>query len=428
MVFYALLMEDPTTEMMICWIDEESKGEEQILYYSAKGQESQSKTAEKHEIEGANGYVYHVALSHLHPNKTYYINVKGSKQSFKTFPAALDENEKLKLLVISDTHIEQGYPHNWEDPTHVERFVKEDPDILVVPGDLTNNRKVENFIKTFRDYLSQFNTDRLIPLIWVSGNHEGGTYPDPEHDMSRPLNTLHFRYFAPNLAKMNPVGEGLFYGNIVIGDYLQFIALNTHQVVGTFQDQTNWIASLEPEAENVFVLQHRGFINNESKIYHVEADVEIPFIDKVDMSSRKGDGRKDDMFQVMQREQWFVPLYNNVGKNLKAFLTGHIHAPTITRRLKPIDYTPDHPYYLPAGKYNLVRNDEEGVREFGQGFRGDSKVYKHEEIPEILEYSVSGGGGYPFYTVEIYNDRSIIKGYSYNVWTEDEYVIYGDGT
>lgn len=424
MIFYALLMEKPTEEMMICWIDESNAGGEQTIYFGENADSlNRSKVSSGFKIDGDDGYVYHAVLNDLPSDTVIHIDINGTKDHFKTYPLTLSDDEQLKVLIMSDMHTLQGYNNGWNDPSHVKPFVETKPELILIPGDATGNGDVKRFKSLFRDYLSQFNTDGLTPILYAPGNHEMGLYPDPEANANFNLNSRHYRYFVPNLAQMNPVGEGLFYGNVVIGDYLQIISLDTHGVVGTFQAQTNWLRQLTPQANNVYVMQHRGMIHNETKIYHVEADVELPFVDSVSVKPRNGNRRMDDKYQVMQREQWFVPLYFNMGSHFKGLFTGHIHGAVVTRPLKPVKVTPNHTNYLPAGEYNLVRDDDIGVREIGQGFRASAPRYKSNEIPNLLEI---GGEleSYPYYTSTVTNHNVHINGFSYDVRTSHSFHFF----
>ena len=427
MVFYALLLADPTTEMMICWIDETGNGTDHTIYYGEdKENLNNSQTVSGVEMIEGDGYVYSTSLKELNSDVTYHLEVDTGSfiseiESFKTFPQTLGD-KSIKLMTLPDIHINQGYTHNWENPDKIDRFVEENPDIIIIPGDGTGQGDVhERFVSAFKDYFSQFNSEHLTPILWCPGNHEMGGWVDPA-DNEDDLDERHYPYFVPNLAEIDPVGRGLFYGNIVIGDYLQLVALDSHGVVGEWQDQVNWIKTLTDNANKSFAIHHRGYIHNEGKIYHRSSDVEIPFIDYVTNTTFNED-RKDDKYQVWQREDWFVNLYNGL-ENLEGFFTGHIHGGAVTRPLKPVEYTPDTPYYLPAGEYNLVRDDEEGVREYGQGFRGiGSSLYHERQLKELLEASIPNSG-YSFHIVEIFQEDYEIVNHSYNVNTGERYIIW----
>lgn len=425
MVFYNLLLDDPTTKTMICWLDENGNGEDKTLQYG-KGNLNYSQTVSSVYDSAESVYIYSTILDNLDPDSTYDIQVDNENTSFKTFPETLLEGRSLKLLVIPDVHIEQDYPANWHDTSHVERFVEEKPDLIIIPGDGTNDDPERgSYLKALRDYFSQFNGEYLTPILWATGNHEAGIFPDPELN-NQTLEENRYKDFVPNLSKIEPAIDGYHFGEIVIGDYLQFIVLDSHPLSNTFsmQEQADWIKTLEPKAKDAFVIQHRGYLHNEGKLYYQPYEKQIPFINYVSRNTRDDSGR-DDKYQVMMREDWFVELYK-LG-NVKGFFTGHIHGSYISRPLKPVTYTPDHPFYLLAGKYNLVRDDKNGIREYGQGFRDtDSGIYHMRELPEIVEVG-NPLYGYSFYTVDINSENHEIINHSYNVNSGGRRLIWKEG-
>lgn len=340
---YALLTENPTTEVRICWLDASSnaKGYPQTLVINGDTHEVNAEVvlgADKPE------YLYDITISNLEPDTEYPVIINEvNEQTVTTFPQSISGKE-IKACVVSDIHINM-IEHTMIDMSVVSTY---EPDIMLIAGDiLTGVMQTAAWWKTLiRDYFQPLNSHKLVPIFAVPGNHEYRVLIQG----ANPQDAEYLRFFLRNVKEIHPVGKN--YGQITFSDYLQIIGLDTQ--AETPSEVASWLTTaINQNVSNVITIQH------------------IPMLPGGFRSD------PDTILQAEYRYELAGPLYS--ASNIRATFSGHNHVFKETVPWTLVDEQPSHENYFEVkdGKYLVETTIDKGIIECGDGFINDRPPYNH---------------------------------------------------
>ncbi|MCU4924448.1 fibronectin type III domain-containing protein [Halobacteria archaeon AArc-dxtr1] len=393
---YALLLEDPTSEMGISWIDDtgESGGASQTVSYGTEPDAlAESEEAEGEEFPESDGaYVYHTTLTGLEPDTTYHIEIDATDSlthQFNTFP--LERPEEMRIGITSDHHPWRegiGMADAGNGAAVMEEFGQFEPDIVYYPGDFVTfatshtTEDTENWLTWFDDYMGGINQGYLKPFFAGAGNHElaeivgccwegrkeGFDYEDLTPDAG------YFQMLFPNIVELDPVGEN--YGSVTISDYLQLVMLDSHSAF--VDDQAEWLAeTIDPSVDLVVPGCHQPML--------------------------PGGDRGSYELMASMRSLWGPILHE--APNVQCYFVGNEHAYKNTLPWTIVDDEPDHDNYFDLDDeffdledvgYMVVDDGvtttedtitkENGIIEFGDGWP-NNRAIPSEEGDWFLNYA-----------------------------------------
>lgn len=380
---YALMMDDPTTSVMVCWIDERSEadGFNHTLYYG-----DQITIVGPWETLANGDYIYRADLSGLDPGTEYplSIDVGGGPQDIppvRTLPARIPMSG-IKILSLSDTHSNKRQMTN---PSQFSPMANEQVDIMFVSGDLLgendyskSSSNADSWKIGMRDYVTQINKDYMPHILLIPGNHEVGNTRSDGISTGDETGTQ-FRQFFPNVYEVTPSNTN--HAAIKIGDYLQFLGgdcySNTAASVGQMIEDYH-----DPDVALCIYGAHSPMFSAD--------DMRFP---------------EDNEIQERMRNACFYRLASK--ENVYFAHGGNIHIRSVTWPLKFVDEDPQTSDSFPVSGDKpgwIVRaddDDEDVLLEFGQGwidnrpgtlgwwfFEHDARGEQHHHIIEVMPGSV----------------------------------------
>ncbi len=368
---YATLPDDPTTKVQISWIDNRSGATGASQNISS---DRFDEDVEGAEIFGSGAYLYHFAAGGLIPGETLAVEIRESGTliksfSVKTFPAKLPDGG-MRFCLISDVHIDNsGALPNSSDIRHV---ANEQPEALLLPGDVVSYADVEitstntaHWIRWFAEYIGRFNDAKghLVPILATVGNHEVGNHTFDGATGSVNPGATYFQFFHENPVNLDPVGEN--YGSVKIGDYVQFLVLDTHSAFAA--DVGSWMSSaIDPSMPLVIPFYHAPLFRGGAR------------------QDGNGAGGQDmgETFMANLRNA-YAPIWHSAG-NVKAVFSGHVH---VHKRSVPWTISASDPggdrFVLSNGSY--LHKQVGGIVEYGDGNRHNRVLWS--TAPWWLDYA-----------------------------------------
>ena len=349
---YRLFLADPTTEIMVVWVDTSfgADGSQHTLRYGTDSSNlSQSQQATGLQIPQRDEYIYSVKLQGLSADTRYYLRVE-TPDGFKnltphdTFPTTVPA-EGIRYLITSDLHIELDNV-GIASPSELNSMASEGAKALLMVGDLVENHawSFDNYnggawIHIMKNYMSVID----LPMLHLPGNHDVGNNTwDGTGSVNPDQN--YYRIFFPNTAEIAPLGKN--YGSSVFGDYLKVVGLDTH---------------------SEFPEDSRSFVENEL------ADVNVRMIFPLHHSTIVYGERSNPDYDLQERlrNAWMKSFLTS--PRVYASYCGHIHNRSLSN---PLIYTVSDPQTSesfalldsqgnPDGWAIVGAN---GHREFGQGW------------------------------------------------------------
>ena len=354
---YAVLAEDPTSEAVVCWVDDRdgADGSSQTLDYDG-GSESVSGDGVP-ESDG-DAYLYEAEITGLSPDTEYGGTIDGELDvSWRTLPDTLDSGEELTIVATSDLHVDQDY--GMDDPDDFAPLVEQDSDVLLIAGDMVtwgdeqDETATNEWLRFWREYIAQFNEDaRLVPMLTVPGNHEVGNHTwrgDPDDESVDP-EAGYFQFWFRNPPELEPSGEN--YGSVTIGGYLQILALDTHSAFP--EDVEAWLADeIDETVDNVLPIHHS------------------PLVGSGNRSSADWD------LQPLLMGKW-GKLFSDT-ENVEATICGHLHVRKRGSGYSVVENEPDG-FAKSVSNGNWLQVDPDGVVEYGEGWAGDRSPRQREFV------------------------------------------------
>lgn len=352
------------------------------LYYRTQGETEWSKVIGKRikYFPLRKMAIRHAVIEDLTPGTIYELRTNYEKtiRKFKTLPSELSTEKPLKLAFASDCHV-RDFSAEFESVNTA--LASYNPDVLIGKGDYTNVDGIVSdsgsedwlyFTKEIEKTLTD--QDNIIkPFLPAVGNHEmtpmyGG---DP----------VYKEYFFDLYAFPGHKG----YGQVIAGNYLQILLLDSQHANRVLGEQTEWLESyLDTSKTHVIPVYHTSCYPSEKPWPRYSWNQEI-------------------------LDYWW-PLFESVGA--KIALSGHDHTAHVT-----ISVSSDLP-------------DENGIRELGDGGWGGAirPVYNPAET-WYMEYCAGtryktgiSGNHHPeddepadrqnanhFWAVELYSNKMVIK-------------------
>ncbi|MCG5533102.1 fibronectin type III domain-containing protein [Halorhodospira sp. 9621] len=341
---YAQLMGDPTTQIMVSWVDAIGDGEQYTLHYGTDPSNlSGSVEVQGTQVPSRPEWIYHATLDGLAPGTTYSLKLDCSRgehtpHPVKTLPAALPASG-VRFVATSDIHV----PVGMKSPGGMMRLVTEQPDAVLFAGDLVSSFKespsFENgqyWINFVRDYLSVLHSGTMIPVVNSPGNHDVGGHSTSGGGSSS-WESQYFPVFFRSMLHTEP--EQKPYGYIKLGDYFQVVVLDSH--ASPVVEVGDWLrATLDKDTPGVAIHHSPS----------MAADV------------RSG---TDMALQDNVRRSWMREL---IESKTACGIVGHIHYRTRTVPLGVVDQDPGtvDSFEIDDG---WIIEQEGGYVEFGQGYR-----------------------------------------------------------
>lgn len=357
---YSLLAADPTSSYYVYWIDDrdDADGAEQDFNYGDDPDDldrTASSTGES--IESHSAYLYGVYLSELEEDTVYYGNIACEEDvEFHTLPAQLP-SDGLNIGVYSDIHIDRN--DGIGDPEDMAPIRDEEFDLILFVGDYitwgddttddkTTDEVTDWWVDLFGEWYGVLNADRLHPVFPTVGNHEVGNHSwNGTGDVDPTAGFFQFFYDIP--ANLDPAGEN--YGRIMVGDYLQLVALDSHSAHAS--DVGNWLEEAVSDDETIrctIPFHHSPFLTS-----GIRQD-------------------PDEGLQERLRDEWARTLWE-----LESFVchfSGHLHVREYSVPWTIVDTEPADTNYIELDGGDdgyLVERDGDGnrIREFGTGYRSN---------------------------------------------------------
>lgn len=309
---------DPTTTMVIQW-HTSLRSKESLLSYSVEGKTGWERAEGQGERLGASEVLVHtVELQGLLPDTTYSFRLESSKNSYKfrTCPKAL--SRPLRFAVAGDAYF-YLYPLRKVS----KKMVQEDPDFIVVGGDIAYTQGHKSLFKGkdwetrrwgtfFKEWQKLMVTrdGRLIPMVVIVGNHD-----------VRASSSYNMFYTLFALPEKSP------YRAFDFGDYLSLICLDTGHLSSIEGAQAAWLKE---------ALTARQGVAYKFALYHVGAYPSVYTFE----------GR----VPALIRDTW-VPLFEKYG--VKYAFEHHNHAYKRTHPIKAGKIDPEGVVYLGDGAWGV---------------------------------------------------------------------------
>lgn len=358
---YATLAEDATTQFDLHWLNEGSQGANtHTVEYRKKG--SNDWLVVDSDIVGglmtasSDKYFYWIRISNLESDVEYEARItEGSNQEvveFKTFPRRL-HRRTLKGISMQDVHIRRNVTGAWNnDLTKMDIISDENPEFIILAGDwitsgsITTSANANKQVDWVKNWLSRLDCNgRLVPIFYVPGNHEvgngfwTGVKPAPLED------NVQCNEFCRNKQRFKPFNE--YYGQIKIGNYINFIGLDTHSAYS--EDQGEWLD------ENIDM-------DVPMSIAHYHNPILVAGV-------RSGDGSENIEQGLNSLFYWMPSFYKP--KNLWVALSGNIHVRKATKKLKVSNTQESDSIELKDGSYLVEEtnpNKKHYFVELGEGW------------------------------------------------------------
>jgi len=358
---YATLAPDPTTEIVISWVDERdgADGSSQTLDYDGG---SESTTGES--VPESDAYLYEVELTGLEPDTDYSGTIDGEVSvDWRTVPESISDDD-ITIVVASDWHIDYGTGDSLDYPeSDIPPLEEQDPDIVLIPGDIVSfadevsEDNSDEWLRLWREHFDILNEDRLRQTLAVPGNHEVGNY-DWTGDETESVDPEagYFQFWFKYPRDLGPGGEN--YGEITIGDYLQILGLDTHSAYPA--DVADWMeGALDETVNHVLPIHHSPLLGG-------------------------GERHPEDLdLQETLRDEW-ASIFDSSG-NISSHFAGHLHVRKRTYPWGVVDEQPDDDFEeLPDGY--LTEADDNGIIEYGDGYPSDQNP-RNEWWLEVSEKS-----------------------------------------
>ncbi|WP_147305220.1 hypothetical protein [Alkalilimnicola ehrlichii] len=197
------MLNDPTTEIMVAWIDERSGADGSAQTLHCDGREF---AADGNATENGGIYLYHAIIEGLEPDTLYPVSLDAGETiefpPIKTLKSRLGDGE-FKSLVVYDTHTVK---RQMTEPATFAPMAAEQVDAVFVAGDMIgeldyerNNHNTGIWATAFRDYFSQLHIEFMPQILQIPGNHEVGNTMNDGTMLGDATGTLYVD-FSPTFA------------------------------------------------------------------------------------------------------------------------------------------------------------------------------------------------------------------------------------
>jgi hypothetical protein len=378
---YATLPPDATTQFDLHWLNDGSatRASTHTVFYREVGSDTWI------EQEGVTGslmtasstnYFYYVRIDGLKPDRQYEGEIRVASDvkafTFQTLPTRLWRRE-LRVISMQDVHIRRNISGAWNnDVTKMDIVSDENPEVILFAGDWltsapsassTNANKHADWVKNFLQRLD--NNGRLVPIFYVPGNHEVGNYFWSGLKLDSLDDNAQLNDFCLNKSRFEPFDE--YYGQISIGNYVNFVGLDTHAAY--IEDQTDWMFNNLNRSKPISLsMSHNPILivgNRESGSLGIN-------------TSSQSDN---------QAEYWIEPLYS--AGNIQVNFSGNIHVRKATKGVKVSDTGGEDTIPLQNEKYAVLANEgERSLIELGEGWASDKELLRGDSW--YVDYASTG--------------------------------------
>jgi hypothetical protein len=271
---YLTWNDDPTTTMLVQWIDEQSVPGEVVFFAETNVGDALQKTASvKPLLEGFPYYVHSAAISRLQPNSSYRFRIAGETQEYRCKTMPQDLSSPLTFVVGGDVNMKSA-----DLFLETNKLVAAHrPSFVVIGGDLTStsfHKKTplewcQQMVLWLTTWSQTMKTPDgyLIPLLVTIGNH------DVDKKSSKGLSRVPFLY------TLFPAAKERGYATMRFGNYLSLYLLDSGHVNAPGGVQGKWLQKELIRDVNVL---HR------IAIYHVPAYPPVrPYRSNISSSLRR---------------------------------------------------------------------------------------------------------------------------------------------
>lgn len=381
---YALMMDDPTTESMICWIDERSGNSEapQTLRYGPGNLEVQSTVV---TLPGGSVRHHHAHITGLEPGTICDLSLPGEGVTFPPVKILPDRvpAEGIVGLSISDMHCGR---RTIDTPAKFEFVGQERPDFIIMAGDSSGAMNISKgetstsvHVATFRDYFTQWweEGDFLPQMLCDAGNHwvgnsrgDGVNIPNPYGSTQFDPYPNYFGWFHPSALLISPTVDPID---------PEIVCIHQSAKIG------NWLQVLSGDVYGNFVSSVAEMINSE----HDPDSGLCIFMAHSPLISQGDRTAGDPPMQENMRNAIFYDLAQR--ENIQFTFAGNVHLDTITKPLAwyAEDDDPGHPSIQLAGENAgwlapAAPGKWQNFIEFGEGCLGGRSLLTDPVAPAEL--------------------------------------------
>ena len=386
---YILVTDNPTTSLMVVWIDVEGSGENHSIEWGEDFTNSQTNISPWRSLVTGD-YIYRATISGLSPATTYPLRVQAGRGQrtltpMRTLPATAPP-EGVSVLMTHDTHVDARQVTNPEQFASIAQFQY---DLVIGAGDWigagfidrNNTSHVASWITAMRDYFGQLNKDFMPPMQYVPGNHDVGNNDNDGTQVGDQTGT-NYRDFFPNAWETVPLETN--HMAITYGDYLQVLGSDSYSALAA-ETGPFLVNNHDPNVATAIYMSH-------SPMFSAPDSRFVP---------------QDQQLQERLRNEAFVFCHD--AANIHFSSGGNIHAHSQTHALTYVNEEPSGDDFLPISDgsdgYIVLSEDEAGLVEFGQGY--------------IQRDSATVGSW--FFEIEILTENSQNR-------TFHKLTVWGDGT
>ena len=369
---YACMMNDPTTEVVVVWLDrrENPVAASQTLRYGPDNLEVHSNFVEVRGGFSENDIPvtcirHYVHLTNLAPGSLCALSLPVEGITFppvKMLPVRIPQ-AGITGMAISDTHVGK---RTIDEPSKFDHIAAESPDFIIMPGDAVGEGDTllrvangEIWADAFTHYFSRWWDHRnfLPQILYCPGNHDvRNGNADGETLGSAILGTGMVDWMLPSMKLSQPAGERHVF--VRAGNWLYVFGADVYSAI---------VADAKDRFE---------------KYYDPEPGFGI-FMAHSPMFSEGSRNSNDPIIQANMRNAFLRNLSER--ENMRMAVAGNIHLDYIT---KPLAWYPDNPgqpaVALDEGFAAPAPHGPFTITEFGEGCLGGRRLLSEPVVPKAI--------------------------------------------
>ena len=369
---HACMMNDPTTEVLVCWIDsrESPRTTPQTLRYGPNNLEAQSTVVEMRgsiftDPDPATHVLHYVHLTGLEPGSLCALSLPNEGATFppvKMLPRRIPQSG-ITGMAISDTHVGK---RAIDEPSKFDHIATESPDFIIMPGDgVGESDTAPNMVNSdlwaaaISDYFSRWwdHGEFLPQILYCPGNHDvrNGNADGVDLGSARTGNAA-CDWIFPSMKLSQPSDE-------------------RH----VFARAGNWLYVFGADVYSALVLDAKSRFEQ----YHDPEPAFGIFMAHSPMFSEGRRNSNDPTIQANMRNAFLRVLSER--ENMRMAVSGNIHLDYITKPLAWYASDPGEPSVaLDEGFAAPAPEGPFTIMEFGEGCLGGRGLLSDPAVPKAM--------------------------------------------